>query len=46
MSVSDKVVEIANSLPKEMALYRLQLIVVKALRIAYLMTVEPPAGEQ
>ena len=46
MNVSDRVAEIANSLPKEMALYRLQLIVVKALRIAYLMTVKPLAGEQ
>jgi len=44
VSISDKVVEIVNHLPKEQAIYKLELMTLKALRVAYLMTVKPPAG--
>jgi len=44
-NISDKVAEIVDRLPKRMALCRLQLMTLKALRIAYLMTIKPPAGE-
>jgi len=42
---SDKVIDVVNRLPRKMALCRLQLMILKALRIAYLMTVKPLAGE-
>ena len=45
VSASDKVAEAVNCLPKKMALCKLQLMTVKALRIAYLMTVKPLVGE-
>jgi len=44
-NISDKVAEMVDRLPKRMALCRLQLMTLKALRIAYLMTVKPLAGE-
>jgi len=43
-SFSDKVAEVVDRLPRRMALCRLQLMTLKALRMAYLMTVKPPAG--
>jgi hypothetical protein len=43
-SVSNEVAEIVNRLPRRLALYKLQLMTLKALRIAYLATVKPPAG--
>jgi len=45
VNTSDKVAEAVNCLPKKMALCKLQLMTVKALRIAYLMTVKPLVGE-
>ena len=45
VSASDKVAEAVNCLPKKMALCKLQLMTVKALRIAYIMTVKPLVGE-
>jgi hypothetical protein len=41
-STSDTITKIADHLPKERALYRIQLTILKALRIAYLTT--NPAG--
>jgi hypothetical protein len=46
VNVSDKVTEIANYLPKMQAIIRLELMILKALRIAYLMTAKPLAGGQ
>jgi hypothetical protein len=46
VNVSDKVTEIANCLPKMQAIIRLELMILKALRIAYLMTAKPLAGGQ
>jgi len=43
VNISNEVTEIVNHLPKKMALCKLQLMTVKALRIAYLMTVKPLA---
>jgi hypothetical protein len=40
-SISDTVIEIANHLPKERALYKIQLTILKALRMAYLLTTNP-----
>jgi len=40
-NISDTVIEIANHLPKERALYRIQLTILKALRMAYLLTTNP-----
>ncbi|MCL7383129.1 MAG: hypothetical protein LZ174_02385, partial [Thaumarchaeota archaeon] len=37
-NISDTIIEIADRLPKERALYKIQLTILKALRIAYLMT--------
>ncbi|MCF3653803.1 MAG: hypothetical protein L2C94_006560 [Aigarchaeota archaeon] len=45
VSVSNEVAEVVNLLPERQAIYRLQLIILKALWIAYLMTVKPLAGE-
>jgi len=44
VGVSNEVAEVVNHLPKKLALYKLQLMTLKALRIAYLATVKPPAG--
>ena len=44
LNVSDMVVDIVNRLPKEQAIYRLELITLKALRIAYLMAAKSLAG--
>jgi hypothetical protein len=44
-NVLKKITEIVNNLPKEKAMYRLELMTLKALRIAYLMTAKPLAGE-
>jgi len=41
INISDKVVEVANHLPKELAIYKIQLIILKSLRKAYLLTVNP-----
>ena len=41
-NISDTIIEIADHLPKERALYKIQLTILKALRIAYLTT--NPAG--
>ncbi len=43
-SVSNEVAEVVNRLPRRLALYKLQLMTLKALRIAYLATVKPLAG--
>jgi hypothetical protein len=43
---SDDVAEIVNRLPFRQAIIRLQLMILKALRIAYLMTVKPLASGQ
>jgi hypothetical protein len=40
-SILDTVIEIADRLPKERALYRIQLTTLKALRMAYLLTTNP-----
>jgi len=45
VGVSNEVAEVVNHLPRRLALYKLQLMTLKALRIAYLATVKPPAGE-
>jgi len=42
---SDEVMEVVNYLPKKKAILKLELIILKALRTAYLTTVKPPAGE-
>jgi len=42
-NVSDKVVEIINRLSKNQAIYKLELLTLKALRIAYLKTAKPLA---
>jgi len=42
---SNEIVEVSNRLPKKQAIVRLELLILKALRIAYLMTVKPLAGE-
>jgi hypothetical protein len=39
--ISDTVIEIADRLPKERALYRIQLTILKALRMAYLLATNP-----
>jgi len=44
VSVSDKVAEIVNHLPKRQAIPKLELMTLKALRITYLMTTNPTAG--
>ena len=44
VSVSNEVAEVVNRLPRRLALYKLQLMTLKALRIAYLATVKPLAG--
>jgi hypothetical protein len=41
-NISDTIIEIADRLPKERAIYRIQLMILKALRIAFLTT--NPAG--
>jgi hypothetical protein len=46
ISTSDKVAEIVNHLSKKQAIPRLELMALKALRIAYLMTAKPLAGGQ
>jgi hypothetical protein len=43
-SVSNEVAEIVNRLPKRMALYKLQLMTLKILRVAYLTTMNPLVG--
>jgi len=43
LSILNETAETINHLPKKMALYKLQLMIIKALRIAYLMTVKPLA---
>ena len=43
-NVSDGVVEIVKHLPKKQAIYKLESMTLKALRIAYLMTMESLAG--
>jgi len=45
ISAPDEVTGIVNRLPKKQAILRLELLTLKALRKAYLMTVKPPAGE-
>ena len=42
---SDEIVEVSNHLPKKQAIFRLELIILKALRMAYLMTMKPLADE-
>jgi hypothetical protein len=39
--ILDIITEIANRLPKERAIYRIQLMILKSLRIAYLLTTNP-----
>jgi hypothetical protein len=43
-SVSNEVAEVVNHLPRRLALYKLQLMTLKALRIAYLTTIKPLTG--
>jgi hypothetical protein len=40
-NISDSIVEVVNRLPKEKAIYRIQLMILKSLRIAYLLTTNP-----
>jgi hypothetical protein len=40
-NISDTITEIVNRLPKEKAIYRIQLMILKSLRIAYLLTTNP-----
>jgi len=44
-NVSNEVLGIVNRLPKRQAIIRLELLILKALRTAYLMAVRPLAGE-
>jgi hypothetical protein len=41
VNVSETVIKIADSLPKEKAVYKIQLMVLKSLRVAYLLTTNP-----
>jgi len=41
MNVLDKAVEIVDHLPKKKAIYKLELTTLKALRKAYLLTINP-----
>jgi len=43
-SISDKVIEVVNCLPKKRAISKLEVMILKMLRIAYLMTTNPLAG--
>jgi len=45
VNFSDEVTEIINRLPKKQAIYKLELMTLKALRIAHRMATKPPAGE-
>jgi len=45
VSVSDEVAEVINRLPLRQAIPRLELIILKTLRVAYLMTAKALAGE-
>jgi hypothetical protein len=40
-SISNTITEIADRLPKEKAIYKIQLMILKSLRIAYLLTANP-----
>jgi hypothetical protein len=40
-NISDNIVEVINRLPKEKAIYKIQLMILKFLRIAYLLTANP-----
>jgi hypothetical protein len=40
-NISDTITEIVNRLPKEKAIYKIQLMILKSLRIAYLLTANP-----
>ena len=44
VSVSEEIAEIVNYLPREKAIYRLGLMILKALRKAYFIAAEPLAG--
>jgi hypothetical protein len=41
VNISDTIIEIADRLPRERAIYRIQLMILKSLRIAYLLTTNP-----
>jgi hypothetical protein len=45
VSVPDEVTKIVSNLPKRRAILRLELMILKKLRITYLMTVKPLADE-
>jgi len=44
VGVSDKIIEVINNLPRWQAIIRLELMALKALRIAYLTTMKPLTG--
>jgi len=43
-NISDDIIEVVNNLPERQAIPRLELMTLKALRTAYLVTVKSPAG--